>query len=84
MTRPVLHSFQWQLKLSVGFGIESDIFDQSERANPIPKESAPGTLWKLSSSRPITARYIKRTSPSDTEFNLSIFEVLSGDDHNSE
>ena len=58
-------------KLSVGFGIESDIFGQSERSNPIPKESAPGTVWKLSSSRPITARYIKRTSPSDTEFNVS-------------
>jgi len=50
-------------KLSVRFGIESKLFDPSERPNPNQKECAPGTFWEPPSSRPITAQYTNRTSP---------------------
>jgi hypothetical protein len=53
------------IKLSVGFGIESKLFNLSERSNPNPnpKTGAPFHYRSgQSSSRPITARYMRVTS----------------------
>jgi hypothetical protein len=44
-----------------------------------PPQKCTGTLWDLSCPRPITARYIRETSLSDTEFKLSVGGTRSSD-----
>jgi len=68
-----------ELKLSVGSGIESKPFDQSDRTNPNREYALyPVTLQEQSASQPITLRAIRVTGhPLYTEYKVSLFRDVT-------